>query len=195
MDRKHLSDFVMYYSLISIIIIFILLVYYVLIHDSLMVTFYNIGVAINGQGLLDSIFVSILETAVITFELVPSALDLLWFAGFISLIYSLISEAYFSKRDGYWSMYSYLTFGILILLFFSSLISTVSEWLYTVLIEGVLVNLAPQLTFFNFYFSNYQIINLLVIISCLVANFVDLDFAKFNSRKAKETIPINDEVV
>lgn len=195
MNQRNMWNFVLLVCITSTIGLFIAMLFYVAIHDALLVKLYDVVSDFETKGMLDSAWVTLSQSAVELFEMIPEVIDILWFAGFITMIASLIRESYFAKRDGYWSMFTFITLGVLILMFVSSLIMPINDWLYTVLIEGILSNVSVQLKFFNFYISNYAIINLLVIAACIVANFIDFDFAKFNARKEKEVQIQNDEVV
>jgi hypothetical protein len=145
------------------------------------------------SGLIQSEFskdtiITILENQV------PETIDILFLISLVFLIGSMLVSSYFSKRMGYGEVFAWLTFGILVVLFISSIVMQISEWIRVIMIDNVLKNLTADLTFYNFYLSNYAIINALIIVGCVIANFIDLGILKTSIRKDNEQNVFQDEV-
>jgi hypothetical protein len=72
-------------------------------------------------------------------------------------------------------------------MFILSFVITFSEWFRDQVVLSVLPVISLSLPFFSYYLNNIGIINFVVILICLILNFVDFDLTKFKTRKNKET--------
>lgn len=194
-NDKKIWNFVFFFGLISTIGIFISLLSYVMINDNIIYPTYNVINDVGENLNVPVDYLDVVDRATSILDYIPKAIDYIWFAGYISLVVSLIKNSYFAKREGYFSIISLITFGIIFILFLSSIFFYINDYIINVLIYGVLSNVYTELTFFNFYLSNYGLLNTLVIFICIIANFVDFDFSKFNTRKDKEMQYQNDEII
>ena len=108
-----------------------------------------------------------------------------WLASFISFIGSILLYSYFSKRESYFSLLSFLLVGILIIIFVGGIFIQLTDWFTTEVLSvfPTILDLMPK---FSFYLNNAGIINAVLVLICLLVNFIDLDLGKFSGRKDKE---------
>jgi hypothetical protein len=118
--------------------------------------------------------------------LIPNTLDLLWVGSFLLFVYALLEGSYYAKREGYFSVLSFMTFGVMGLLFILTIFETLTNWFQTEFISKVMPTLMYSTPFFNLYISNLALVNISIIAIAVVLNFVDLDVNKFRFRKDKE---------
>lgn len=118
--------------------------------------------------------------------LIPNALDLLWVATFILFAWGFLQSAYYTKREGYLSALSFLTFGIMVVLFVMSIFTTLSDWFQTEFIAKLMPTLVYATPFFSLYLQNVGLVNTILICLAVILNFVDLDLSSFNMRKDKD---------
>lgn len=182
-------------TLISSIALGFNLFYYVAQHDLVWLEFYNIGEIFVNQSLMDQSFLTSMEGTFVAGANIPKVLDWFWLGTFLALVGEMLYISYKSGRDDLFGVLNFINYGIMVALFIASYYFTVSEWIYDIFINKLLMGIAFQVPFFTYYMSNFGTINLLIIGACLVLNFVDFDVAKFGSQKRKEFTALeNDEL-
>jgi len=127
-----------------------------------------------------------IETVSSQFLGILPTLDKFWAACFVGFIWMFLRSSYLTKRMGYTSIFGILTIGIIFMLWGLNIIVQVNDVLYDVLFNQVLNNLTVSIPFFEMYMTNFQTVNLFLIVAGVVANFVDLDNVNFFKRKDKE---------
>ena len=81
-----------------------------------------------------------------------------------------------------------LTYGIIITMFVSGIIGTISVW-YKDVIYNIIPTLSHNAPMFNFYINNLGVINLVLSVGLILLNFIDL-------RKIKQkSIPIEPQSI
>lgn len=174
------------FSIISTVTLGMGIFIYVIMHDYLFITLNNIVEDLITAGGISVLFSGIIEGFINNSVKILSALDYIWVIIFITLVWELCVFSYHAKRQGYASIFGFLSFGIMIFLFISSIFESVTSYLHDIFFSAILQNVTTKLTFFNFYIDNYVLVNLVIVCVCVVLNFVDFDTATFFTRKNKE---------
>lgn len=185
MARNDFFTRLLLFSTTSVLFTSMALLAYVVFNDYFF--FYISQIVNNGVGVwLPDWPATITDSFIQGFNVVIPMVDKLWAVTFILLIAGIFIEAYKTKRRGYFELVSLLSFGVMIFLFIFSIWNQVTNYLYSVFIQGILRNISSQLYFFNIYIEYMFIINLVIVIIAILINFIDFDFSKFNTRKDKE---------
>lgn len=182
---------VLIFTFVISIVLGVSLISYVAIHDYGGVELINIGDWFVSQGYIDQSYVTTMEEVLIKSQTFPSFLDKLFFLSFAIFAFSLVKGAYEVKREGYFSFFGITIIGSMIILFLLSIYLELSEWIKELLFSAI-PSISPAIPIFTWYLNNVGIINMVLIFICIIVNFVDFDFTRFNTRKDKEFI--NDEI-
>jgi len=176
------------FGFMSSLILGISIFVFVAFHDYLFVTVYNIISEMVASSQISSNWLTVWDGAITNFNLIIGAIDYLWAMSFIYIVISLWTTSYKAKREGYYSIIGFLTFGVLLFLFVGSIFETITHYIYDLFFNAILVNLPVSLTFFDLYIQNFALTNLIIVVIAVVLNFVDFDLANFFSRKDKENL-------
>ena len=160
------------------------LFFYAIFNDYVYYYLNQMVVSLQNSGLLGAWVNTLMET----FQdnilvLIPNVLDLLWVVTFLLFVYSFLSSAYYVKREGYLSALSFLTFGIMVILFIMGIFVTLSDWFTAEFVAKVIPNLLYSTPFFSLYLQNIGLVNTTLIVFAIILNFVDLELSRFNFRK------------
>jgi len=176
------------FGFMSSLVLGITIFIFVAFHDYLFVTVYNIISNMVTASQISATWLTVWEGAITNFNLIIGAIDYLWALSFIYIVISMWTTSYKAKREGYYSIIGFLTFGVLIFLFVGSIFETITHYIYDIFFNAILVNLPVSLTFFDLYIQNFALVNLIIVVIAVVMNFVDFDLANFFSRKDKENL-------
>jgi hypothetical protein len=197
MDENSLEESirkVISYNVVSVFSIFVLLVIYGLAKDYLMYSLYSVAETLQMGGMMPSIFTNAFISVANTLDIIPQFIDLIWLLLTITLFIELILASYYAGRKTWFSSLGFLTFGMLVFMFLTSITVQIASWVQVNLIDGLFSGLVLSMPFFSFYMANVFIINLFVITLCIVSNFLDFDFSGFSSRKDRENVGQQQEV-
>jgi len=176
------------YNIISLFFVFSLLFVYGVGKDYLLHGIYEISLTMHDQGLVQS-WVS---DAIITFsnsaDIIPQYIDVFWLLLTATLFVELVIASYYAKREGWFGTLGFMTIGILFFLFMSGIFSQIGDWIQVNLINGLFANVSYATPFLNYYLNNMIIINTLLVVVCVVVNFIDLDLSTFERRKDRESL-------
>jgi len=153
---------------------------YAIFHDYILVKLYNISSDLQALGLIGNNILLSIESTITWASIIPSILDKLWFFGFMFFVVELCIATYNTKREGYFSTLGMLTYGIIILMFVSGIVGTISLW-YKGIIYNIIPVLAQDAPLFNFYMNNLGVINLVLSIGLILLNFIDIRALKTKS--------------
>lgn len=174
-------------SFISSILIGLALFFYAVFNDYV---YYNLNLAVvslEDSGLIGGWVNTMMENFQDTIlVLIPNTLDLLWVIVFILFAFNFLRSAYFAKREGYLSALSFLTFGIMTILFIMSIFVTLSTWFQTEFVAKLMPTLVYSTPFFSMYLQNIGLVNVILIALAIILNFVDLEMSRFKFRKEAE---------
>ena len=160
------------------------LFFYAVFNDYIYYNLNQVVITLQNSGLLGSWVNTMMENFQDTIlVLIPNTLDLLWVAVFLIFMYSFLSSAYYVKREGYLSDLSFLTFGIMVVLFIMGIFVTLSNWFADEFIAKVMPTLLYSTPFFSLYLNNIGLVNTALIVLAIILNFVDLELSRFNFRK------------
>lgn len=175
-------------SINSLLGLFFSLFLYVAFNDYFFVPMYSIMQDLQTNGIIGSWVLTVFETFIENAASILMIIDYVWFGAFALVVFNIWRKSYFARRKGYWDVFGFLSFGVLIFMFISSIFETITNYLYDVFFNGILQNLMQNLVFFDFYIANYSLINLLIVIIAVILNIIDLDLSTFMNRKQKENL-------
>ncbi len=176
---------ILIFSFISILAIFTYSLIIVTTNDQIIFKLYGITSDFVTSGTIPASYLTVAENLANNYPKIIDYLDMMWLLSFVSMIVSSLGYSYYAKRESYFSLLSFVAFGIIILSFVGGLFIQISTWFkdeFMVIFPTIL----PKLPMFNFYLNNAGVINLILLSICLIINFIDLDFTKFNERKDKD---------
>ena len=174
------------YNIVSLMFIFTMLFIYSIGKDFIIFRIYELAVTLQSQGMFGSWVPDFISSIANVLDIIPQFIDLLWFLLTITLFIELIIGSYYAEREGWFSSLGFMTFGILFFLFMSGIFSEIGTWFQTNFITNLFSNVSYVTPFLNYYLNNLLMINLIIVIICIVANFIDLDLSGFEGRKNKE---------
>lgn len=182
-------------SFFSMISIGIGLFFYAVFNDYVYYYLNQTVIQLQNLGMLGAWVNALMESYQDTIlVLIPNTLDLLWVATFILFAWGFLQSAYYTKREGYLSALSFLTFGIMIILFVMGIFTTLSTWFQTEFIAKVMPTLVYATPFFSLYIQNVGLVNTVLICLAIILNFVDLDLTNFNLRKQQDQANEGNEI-
>jgi hypothetical protein len=191
--KEKLIELILSFSVISTIFIFYILLNYVIINDYIIIPLYQFSESMVSSGNMSASFLPIIESVVGIIANIPLYVDYMFLFLAVTTVIILLRESYISKRRGYFTTLTYLTLGVIVILAVSSIVNQINGFLYNALIGGVLSSLSVNLKYYTFYIANYGMINAVLVVSCIVANFIPLDFSKFNLRKQEDRVLMSND--
>jgi len=174
------------FSFLALIFIVSSLFMYVAIYDYGVVNIYDVSEDLQSQGFLSAIIMSLIDNVVSLIQHFPIWVDYLFLLVFTVFVVNVIVSSYFTKREGYFTIFGFLSIFFIFLMFILVWFNNIIIWFKTNIYNFLPASVTTNLTFFNFYLDNLAIIHMIIIAICILLNFLDLDFSKFNSRKEKE---------
>lgn len=155
-------------------------------NDYVSFEFYNIAQDMVTQNIAPAYLLPAIENIADTVVGILKYFDIFWAAAFMLFVVGYVRSSYYAKREGYMTTFGFISFGIMAMLFLFNLIVTYNATIYDLFFNKVLANASIQLTLFNFYMTNFQIVNLILIVIGIIVNFVPFDISVFNRRKAED---------
>lgn len=183
---------ILYFGVISVIIITAAYFYFAMGNDYLVLPFYNATESVNFSTTISDAMGTTVENYQNTNL---SIIDNVWFIAYLIISMMGYRAAYISRGLNYFSWVNMLMYGVMVLLFVASLFYVVINWWYTDILLNLFTNLAVNVPKFAFYVENYGFIFFLQAVSMLLINVVDFDIARNKQRKNKEVQSLEDEIV
>ena len=122
----------------------------------------------------------------------PTFVDYLFLISFVGMIFAMFYYSYKANRQGYFEIFTYLSYGAIVFLFVLSIIKLVSDYIYEMFFNTILQNLSANLTYFTFYYNNMHWINLSILVLMIVVNYIDLNNFKYMQKKQNDMV--SDEI-
>ena len=176
-------ELIVIFSFISIILVFVALLIVGFINNYALQKLVSLSGEFVSNGFMDSFFYDIIVNTVDNYAQIINYLDYIWFGAFISMVASTFVFSYFRKRQSYFSMFTMITLGIIIITYIGGIIIQVTNWFNAEILLKVFPDFNNLMPIFAWYLSNMAIINLILIAINILLNFIDLDLIKFNTRK------------
>jgi len=176
------------FSFISIIIIFLALINLGVMNNYATYTLYNTSKEMVNSGVMSSAFSSTIEVLGSSTLTILPYIDYLFIISFISLFISSLLYSYFSRRENYFTIFNFAVFGIIIFVYIGGIFVQLTEWFRDNVLLAVFPTYSSYLPFFTWYLNNIMIINLIIVSLCIIANFIHIDFDKYNKRKMGDSI-------
>lgn len=170
------------FSFFSVIIFFVAMLILGGINNYALQKVYEIFVQLIGDGVVHSDFQVVADSLTGLVEYV-SYLDVLWLGSFIVLAIGSVVISYNIRRNNLFNTFQMSVFGMIILIYVGGIFIELTDWFTTEILYSVFPNLVNQTPFFSWYLDNVGVINLVLIVLCIIANFIELDFLKFENSK------------
>jgi len=151
--------------------------------------FYNVYEAVENMvdiGVLGPNTLGYIETATDKVMEVLNYIDFFWVIMFLVFVIDYFKNCYYSRREGYFSVFGFISFGMMALLFLLNLLVTYNNSIYDIFFNNILQDVTLNLTFFDLYIANFQLVNLFLIVAGLIINFIPFDFKVFDRRKEND---------
>jgi len=151
--------------------------------------FYNVYEAVENMvdiGVLGPNTLGYIETATDKVMEVLNYIDFFWVIMFLVFVIDYFKNCYYSRREGYFSVFGFISFGMMALLFLLNLLVTYNNSIYDIFFNKILQDVTLNLTFFDLYIANFQLVNLFLIVAGLIINFIPFDFKVFDRRKEND---------
>ena len=177
------------FSIFSVLFVGSALIAYVAFNDYFLVTVYNLAVSFQSAGIISAGTVLSIDSITGLTGLIPAFLDKLWVAGYIFFIISIAKGVYESKKEGYFTTIGSLTYGVIILMFISGLVSEVTNYVYDIFFS-IIPSISLQAPLFTFYISNLGIINLTLSLFFILLNFIDIRQLKQRKQVQSDTLSV-----
>ena len=176
------------FSFISIVFIFIAMILLGGFNNYALYGLLNMTSDFVSNGVIPSQFLTTATSTAETYANILPYLDYVWFGGFITLVISSLIFSYLRRRENYFSLFTMAVLGIILVTYVGGFIIQLTTWFRTEILLAVFPTISNNLPLFSWYLNNLGVINLVLISLNVIANFVDLDFSKFNKRKEGETL-------
>ena len=179
------------FSLVSVMMIFILYLIFTLGNNYIAVPLINVTNVTNFDPMINAG----IEQAGLSYQNTNlQMIDWGFFFGLVVLTSTSLSLSYYSRCMNYFSFLSILTYGLMFLMFIVSMMEITTDWIYTMLVN-LLPSIVINLPIFNWFLSYIGVYLLTLMSVMLLLNQVDFDLAVIYKRKDKENDVFDDEVL
>lgn len=175
-------------NVIGIFLILMSLLMFGVFQDYFFVQVYNVAEIMKNSGMMDQWVLDTIVTINSTYLNIPFWVDSLFMMMFIIMAGSLIVSSYYVQREGIISILGLLTYGVLVFLFFGGLFVQITDYIRVEILNVLLPNVVYTLTMFNWYMDNIFMVNTVICLICIVANFIDLETISHRIRKDGENV-------
>jgi hypothetical protein len=185
--RGNAVGYILIFSFISVVTLFFSILTLAVINNYAVGDLYNLVNQFVSEGLIPSNFGNIADVIAGATPNILPVIDYIWFGAFVSMIISTLVYSYNSKRQNYFTVLTMAVLGIVIFIYIGSYFITMTDWFRVEILNRVFPTISAYTPIFNWYLDNIGVINLVLVVLTVIANFVDLDFRKFTSRKESES--------
>lgn len=176
------------FLILSTLFVGLSMVMIVATNDYILYNFYEISSDLVDSGLMTNSILEFIEDVATTVVGMLSYIDMFWAFTFVLFVVSYMISSYNSKREGYLSIFGFISFGVMAFLFILNLLLNYNESVYNLFFNEILSAVSEELTLFNFYINNFQVVNLFLIIAGLLVNFIPFDALIYNNRKEADEL-------
>jgi len=177
---------VLVFSLISVILLFFSILFFAVLNNYALSQLYDLVGAFALAGNIPPSFLGIRDVIASNIPNILPVIDYIWFGSFVSMIVSTLIMSYNRKRSNYFTLLTLLVLGLILFVYIGSYFIQVTDWFIAEIFVKVLPTISELTPIFNWYLENLAVINIVLMVLIMIANFVDLDFSKFNKRKEGE---------
>lgn len=179
--------YVLIFSFLSTIFLFFGILFFAVLNNYALGELYSLVNMFALDGTIPSSFVNIADNIASSIPQILPVIDFIWFGAFVSMIVSTLIYSYNRKRANYFSLLTMLVLGIIIFIWIGSYFIQMTDWFIAEIFVKVLPTFSTYTPIFNWYLNNLAVINIILVVVNVIANFVDLDFSKFFKRKEGES--------
>lgn len=187
-SKDNILGYVIIFSFLSVIISFFAILLFATINNYGVGELYSLLSSSVLNGLIPSDFQNIADSFVSSTPEILSVVDYFWFISFVTMIFSSLISSYNAERGNYFNLFSMLVLGVIFFVYIGSYFTQVTNWFINELFFKVLPNISTYIPLLNWYLNNVYTINIILFCLNVVANYVDLDFSKYNRRKEGDKI-------
>lgn len=179
--------FVLVFSFLSTIILFFAILFFAVLNNYALGDLYSLVGDFALAGTIPASFINIADNIISSIPKILPVIDFIWFGAFVSMIISTLINSYNNRRENYFSLLTTLVLGIIIFVYIGSYFIQMTDWFISEIFIRVLPGVSSYTPIFNWYLGNLAVINIVLFVLIIIANFVDLDFSKFFKRKEDES--------
>jgi len=176
------------FLILSTVFVALSMILIVATNDYILYNFYEISEDLVDSGLMTNSILTFIEEMAETIVGMLQYVDMFWAVAFVLFVISYMISSYNAKREGYLSVFGFISFGVMAVLFLLNFLLTYNNSLYELFFNRILISVGEELTLFNFYISNFQVVNLVLIIGGLLINFIPFDTIIYNNRKEADEL-------
>lgn len=176
------------FLILSTVFVALSMILIVATNDYILYNFYEISEDLVDSGLMTNSILTFIEEMAETIVGMLQYVDMFWAVAFVLFVISYMISSYNAKREGYLSVFGFISFGVMAVLFLLNFLLTYNNSLYELFFNRILISVVEELTLFNFYISNFQVVNLILIIGGLLINFIPFDTIIYNNRKEADEL-------
>lgn len=181
---------IMMFGVISVIMVTGAYFFFAVGNDYVVLNLYNASTTFNTTAEIHTAF----EDTVSYYQGIDLGfIDNMWFYAYLILVIVSFGAAYRVKTN-YFTFFSLITYGLMLLLFVAGLFGTIMQFLYNDILQRLFLNLAISTPLLAYYVANYGIIFLVHAGLLFLTTMIDFDFAALRGRKKKEVASL-DEIV
>ncbi len=122
-----------------------------------------------------------------------NSIDYFFLGAFLTMVSILFFSSYFCKRAGIFKVLSLITWVLIFVLFLTGIFFLMGNWIND-LIMSMITGLNLYMPFFSYYLENGVFVHFIIILICVILNYVDFGLFKEQNRKNKESTVLNDEI-
>ena len=177
---------ILIFGFLSVIIVFFAALITASLNNYALSDLYNMVSSFAATGMIPASFVATADLTVANYANILNYLDYVWLSAFIGFVISSLVLSYHKKREGFFSMFTYIIFGLIVVTYIGSMFLELTVWFKDEILFAVFPVLAAKMPFLTWYINNMGVVNLILLSLTILLNFVDLDMSRYSKRKDKE---------
>lgn len=177
---------ILIFGFLSVIIVFFAALITASLNNYALSDLYNMVSSFAATGMIPASFVATADLTVANYANILNYLDYVWLSAFIGFVVSSLVLSYHKKREGFFSMFTYIIFGLIVVTYIGSMFLELTVWFKDEILFAVFPVLAAKMPFLTWYINNMGVVNLILLSLTILLNFVDLDMSRYSKRKDKE---------
>lgn len=177
---------ILIFGFLSVIIVFFAALITASLNNYALSDLYNMVSSFASTGMIPPSFVATADLTVANYANILNYLDYVWLSAFIGFVISSLVLSYHKKREGFFSMFTYIIFGLIVVTYIGSMFLELTVWFKDEILFAVFPVLAAKMPFLTWYINNMGVVNLILLSLTILLNFVDLDMSRYSKRKDKE---------
>lgn len=192
-QMSNVFGFIMIFSFISIIYIFMAVLIYGITNDYILFNLQEVVDDLGNSSIISNNTVSFLQQTGDDYRNFNFHWDDIWFLSYIAFFMSSLIVSYRVRKQNYFTFLGMLFYGVMVILFAITIFTTLTNWFKDNIMIAVLPSVSILLPKFYYYLDHIGIFSSIQIGLCLLINIVDFDFAKIFQKKKQEQQALEDD--